>query len=71
MTQTQKGDAQVNTAYQRPINDPYALTYNPRWRNHPKFFGSQNPNTSDPSFNQPNPRPNPTINNPPGYNNNE
>ena len=29
--------AQVNAAYQRPTNDPYAPTYNPGWRNHPNF----------------------------------
>ena len=29
--------AQVNAAYQKPTNDPYAPTYNSGWRNHPNF----------------------------------
>ena len=28
---------QVNAAFSRPGNDPYSNTYNPGWRNHPKF----------------------------------
>ena len=49
--------AQVNAAYQRPINDPYAPTYNPGWRNHPNFSWSQGSNSIRPAFTQPNPRP--------------
>ena len=30
--------AQVNDAYYKSINDPYAPTYNPGWKNHPNFF---------------------------------
>ena len=63
--------AQINATYQRPVNNPYAPTYNPGWRNHPNFLWSQNPNVGGLSFNQQNPRPNPVINNPPGFNNNE
>ena len=28
---------QVNMAYQRPKNDPYAPSFNPRWHNHPNL----------------------------------
>ena len=33
----ENGLEQVNADYQRPINDPYAPTYNLGWRNHPNF----------------------------------
>jgi len=32
----------MNAAFLRPHNNPYALTYNPGWRNHPNFSWSQN-----------------------------
>jgi len=35
---------QVNMAYQRPKNDPYAPTFNPRWRNLPIFSWNSGPN---------------------------
>lgn len=37
MTPVKNGMAQVNTTYRRPIKEPYASIYNPRWRNHPNF----------------------------------
>ena len=36
-------------AYQRSKNDPYALTFNPRWRNHPNFSCSSGPNVVVPN----------------------
>ncbi|PKA55602.1 hypothetical protein AXF42_Ash006804 [Apostasia shenzhenica] len=46
---------QANLAYARPKNDPFALTYNPGWRNHPNFSWNQgnsvpNINTNVPQF---------------------
>ena len=40
---------QVNMAYQRPRNDSFAPTYNPRWRNHPNFSWTQGQNLGGPS----------------------
>jgi len=42
--QLSTGTEQVNMAYQRPRNDPFAPTYNPGWRNHPNFSWSQGQN---------------------------
>ena len=65
--------AQVNATYQRPMNNPYAPTYNPRWRNHPNFSWSRNSNVGGANFTQQNLRPNPTMNNPtpPGFYNDD
>ena len=63
--------AQVNATYQGPLNNPYAPTYNPGWRNHPNFSWSQNPNVGNPNFNQQNLRSNPVMNNPPGFHDND
>ena len=37
MTPIESGCAQANVAYQKPINNLYATTYNPGWRNHLNF----------------------------------
>ena len=71
MNPIEKGCVQINTTYQRSVNNPYAPIYNPGLRNHPNFSWSQNLNIGGPSFNQQNSRPNLVINNPPGFNNNE
>ena len=73
MNPTENGYAQVNATFQSPMNNPYALIYNPGWRNHPNFSWSQNSNVGGPNFNQQNLRPNLTMNNPtpPGFNNDD
>ena len=39
MNQLDNGCAQMNeSTYQRLLNNPYAPTYNPNWRNHPNFL---------------------------------
>ena len=53
------------------MNNPYASTYNPKWKNHPNFSWLQSLNIGGLNVNQLNPRLNPTINNLPGFNNNE
>jgi len=40
---------QVNMAYERPKNDPYAPTFDPGWRNHPNFSWSSGPNAVVPN----------------------
>ena len=60
----ENGLAQVNTAYQRPINDPYAPTYNPGWRNHLNFSRSQCFNSGSHVLNQPYLRTNQAPTNP-------
>ena len=51
MNPIDNGCAQVNSTYQRSLNNPYAPTYNPGWRNHPNFSWSQNSNIDGPNFN--------------------
>jgi len=61
----------MNVAFSRPNNNPYALTYNPGWRNQLNFSWSQNNNdhsrsnhfqhpnhNHNPSYHQPNYHPN-------------
>ena len=52
--------ANIMDQSRHPINSPYGNTYNPNWRNHPNFHGSQNPQLTLPqvhSSNNPHPRP--------------
>ena len=53
----------VNNFNLRPTNDPYSNTYNPSWRNLPKF--SYMPNPNPPRVPQMNARPPPTFQRPP------
>ena len=46
--QLSTGTEQVNMAYQRPRNDPFAPTYNPGWRNHLNFSWTQGQNLGGP-----------------------
>ena len=43
------GQEQVNIAYQRSKNDPYAPTLNPGWCTHPNLSWSNGPNTVVPN----------------------
>ncbi|XP_062118654.1 altered inheritance of mitochondria protein 3-like [Humulus lupulus] len=57
-------EVQVIGNYQRQPNNPYSMTYNPAWKNHPNFSWSNNQNTLQP-YPPPQPPYQPTQNRPP------